>query len=141
MAAGLQNRRLTLRWFEPNTCPFCWLEEAAATKTTLSAATQRLKALQVLLSRHIAAISGCLVSPATGNAALRSPTSADAPEQPVLDVRNQPDSHRPRRTEQRFLRQAQLKSSPCLENADEAHPGRLGGQRLNVAPRRWPARQ
>jgi hypothetical protein len=30
-----------------------------------------------------------------------SPTAADAPEQPVLDVRNQPDSHRPRRTERR----------------------------------------
>jgi hypothetical protein len=59
--------------------------------------------MQALLSRHIAAISGCLVSPARGNAALRSPTSADAPEQPVLDVRNQPDSHRPRRTERRFL--------------------------------------
>ena len=69
---------------------------------TLSAATQRLKALQALLSRHIAAISGCLASSRRGNAALRSPTSADAPEQPVLDVRNQPDSHRPRRTERRI---------------------------------------
>ena len=70
--------------------------EVAAIKTTLSAATQRIKALQALLSRHIAAISGCPAPSRRGNAALRSPTSADAPEQPVLDVRNQPDSHRRR---------------------------------------------
>jgi hypothetical protein len=37
-----------------------------------------------------------------GNAALRSPISASAPEQPVLDVRNQPDGHRPRRTDRRL---------------------------------------
>ena len=47
-----------LRWFEPDICPFCWLGEVAAIKTTPSAATQRLKALQALLSRHIAAHLG-----------------------------------------------------------------------------------
>ena len=47
-------------------------------------------------------ISGCSAPSRRGNAALRTPASADAPEQPVLDVRNQPDSHRPRRTERRF---------------------------------------
>jgi hypothetical protein len=36
--------------------------------------------------------------PRRGNAAPISPVSADAPEQPVLDVRNQPNIHRPRRT-------------------------------------------
>ncbi len=46
-------------------------------------------------------ISGCLAPSRRGNAALRSPTSTDAPEQPVLDVHNQPDSHRRRRTERR----------------------------------------
>jgi len=51
-------------------------------------------------------ISGCLAPSRRGNAPLRSPTSADAPEQPVLDVRNQPDSHRRRRTEQRLLLRA-----------------------------------
>jgi hypothetical protein len=35
-------------------------------------------------------ISGCLAPSRRGNAALRSPASAAAPEQPVLDVRNQP---------------------------------------------------
>jgi hypothetical protein len=39
-----------------------------------------------------------------GEAALRTPASADAPEQPVLDVRNEPDTHRSRRTERRFTR-------------------------------------
>ena len=38
--------------------PFCWLRKVAAIKTTLSAATQRLKALQALLSLHIAAHLG-----------------------------------------------------------------------------------
>jgi len=32
----------------------------------------------------------------------QAPSRADAPEQPVLDVRNQPGSHRPRRTERRL---------------------------------------
>ena len=39
-------------------CPLCWLGEVTAIKTTLSAATQRIKALQALLSRHIAAHLG-----------------------------------------------------------------------------------
>ena len=58
IVAGLYNRRLTPRWFEPDICPFCWLGEVAAIKTTLSAATQRLKALQALLSQHITAHLG-----------------------------------------------------------------------------------
>ena len=41
--------------------------------------------------------------PAARNTALRSQASAHAPEQPVLDVRNQPDNHRRRRTERRLL--------------------------------------
>ena len=40
-------------------------------------------------------ISGCLVPFRRGDAALRTPASARAPEQPVLDVRNQSDGHRP----------------------------------------------
>ncbi len=52
--AGLQSFRLTLRWFEPDICPFCLLGKAAPIKTTLSAAMQRLKALPTLFSRHIA---------------------------------------------------------------------------------------
>jgi len=46
-------------------------------------------------------IPGCPAPSRRGNPALRNSTSADAPEQPVLDVPNQPDSHRPRRTERR----------------------------------------
>ena len=46
--------------------------------------------MQALPSQRIAAHSGCLAPSRRGNAALRSPTSADAPEQPALDVRNQP---------------------------------------------------
>ena len=45
-------------------------------------------------------ISGCLAPSRRGNTALRSQASAHAPEQPVLDVRNQPDNHRRRRTVQ-----------------------------------------
>ena len=48
-------------------------------------------------------ISGCLAPSRRGNTALRSQASAHAPEQPVLDVRNQPDNHRRRRTERRLL--------------------------------------
>ena len=43
-------------------------------------------------------IPGCPAPSRKGNPALRNPASADAPEQPVLEVPNQPDSHRPRRT-------------------------------------------
>jgi len=56
-------------------------------------------------------ISGCLARTRRGNAAFRSPTSADAPEQPVLDVRNQPDSHRPQRTERRVRARAREDSA------------------------------
>ena len=49
-------------------------------------------------------ISGCLAPSRSGNAALRGRASADAPERPVLDVRNQPESHRPRRTDRRISR-------------------------------------
>ena len=48
-------------------------------------------------------ISGCLAPSRRGNTALRGQASAHAPEQPVLDVRNQPDNHRRRRTERRLL--------------------------------------
>ncbi len=48
-------------------------------------------------------ISGCLAPSRRGNTALRSQASAHAPEQPVLDVRNQPDNYRRRRTERRLL--------------------------------------
>lgn len=52
--------------------PFCWPVEAAAIKTTLSAATQRLKALQALLSGHIAAHLGMPGSIRRGNAVPRT---------------------------------------------------------------------
>src|SRR5439155_23073313 len=51
-------------------------------------------------------IPGCPAPSRRGNPAFRNSTSADAPEQPVLDVPNQPDSHRPRRTERRLYAQA-----------------------------------
>jgi hypothetical protein len=74
----------------------CWLGEVVAIKT-LSATTQSTKALQVLLSRHIAPISGRLARSRRGNAVLRSPTGADAAEESVLDVRNHSDNRRRRR--------------------------------------------
>ena len=43
---------------------------------------------------------GMWFHPAEGMQHSEAPQS-DAPEQPVLDVRNRPDSHRPRRTERR----------------------------------------
>jgi hypothetical protein len=75
--------------------------EIAAIKTAPSAATQGLKALQAPLSRHIASHLGLPDSIRRATAALRSLASTDALEQPVLDVRNQTDNHRPRRTERR----------------------------------------
>jgi hypothetical protein len=50
---------------------------------------------------HRCPSKGCPAPSRKGNPALRNSTSAGAPEQPVLDVPNQPDSHRPRRTERR----------------------------------------
>ena len=47
-------------------------------------------------------IPGCPAPSRKENPALRNFTSADAPEQPALHVPNQPDSHRPRRTERRL---------------------------------------
>jgi hypothetical protein len=44
-------------------------------------------------------ISGYLAASCTGRPSLRNPASADAPEQPVLDVRNRPGSRRRRPTE------------------------------------------
>jgi hypothetical protein len=61
---------------------------------------ERLKALQTLLSRHIDAHLVNLGSIPQRQDSTQNPTDADAPEQPILDVHNQPDSHRPRRTEQ-----------------------------------------
>jgi hypothetical protein len=55
-------------------------------------------------------IPGCPAPSRKGNPAFRNSTSADAPEQPVLDVPNHPDSHRPRRIERQVgarLSQAQ----------------------------------
>ena len=70
-------------------------------------------------------ISGCLARTRRGNAAFRSPTSADAPEQPVLDVRNQPDNHRPRRN-----RTAATCATP---DKDELHSVRRSYARRDIS--------
>jgi hypothetical protein len=60
-----------------------------------------------------------------GNPALGNSTSADAPEQPVQDVPNQPDSHRPRRTERRFTPWLRLRT---VTDCGELPPGGRGRQ-------------
>jgi hypothetical protein len=59
--------------------------------TPPSGATQRIKALQALLSGHIAAH--------LGDAWLHHAEGTQHSEQPVLDVHNKPGRHRPQRTE------------------------------------------
>jgi hypothetical protein len=68
-----------------------------------------------------------------GNAALRSPASADAPEHSVLDVRSQPDSHRRRRTERRISRDArnQRFSRRATDIAERERPDRRLGAAEN----------
>ena len=64
---------------------------------------RRSRLLQALPNRHIAAQFGCLAPSRRANAALRSLTSADA-SIAGSGCRNQPDSHRLRRTEWRISR-------------------------------------
>ena len=80
-------------------------------------------------------ISGRVAPSPRGNAVLRSQASAHTPEQPVLDVRNQPDNHRRRRTERRIFRLAGLR----LRARRRAGPGtrrprRACGTRTLPAP-------
>jgi hypothetical protein len=84
--------------------PLLLARGSAAIETTPSAATQRLKALQVLLSRQSFPSRDAWLYPAEGtqHSEARPVLTRPRTEQPVLDVRNQPDSHRPRRTERRL---------------------------------------
>src|SRR5271165_4319607 len=81
-------------------------------RTSLITVPTDIRLLAVCRKRYSAGtsppVSGCLAPSRRGNAALRSPTSADTTEQPVLNARNQPNNHRRQRTERRFTCVTQL---------------------------------
>ena len=54
----LKNHRLTLCWFQPDICPFCWLGEVATIRISCPQQRRGIKPLQALPSRHIAAHLG-----------------------------------------------------------------------------------
>lgn len=100
-----------------------------------SAATQRIKALQALLSRHIAAHLGdAWLHPAEGTQHSELHPCRHE-EQPVLDVHNKPDRHRPQRTERRRCARLRIPGLITLrKGGPSARRFRGAGSALGLPP-------
>jgi hypothetical protein len=123
--AGLKNRRQTPLWVRTRHLPTACRPRAKPPRSGPPGPQQRRSTQSPAGAarpgpRSHTGMPGCIVH---GNPALRNPARADAPDQPVADARNQPDSHRQRRTERLLAWPPSWPAAAVRDGSRSAVPG------------------